>query len=271
MNLPDWALAFLPTEMGGTGTARTVDDIFNFTTATLKSNWSDSTGSVTETPVTEPEAPAATTVTYSDWAESAIMYAGGMDYLDTLTGSNAPAVTDLLGADFTKAITRGQFAALSVRFYEEFMSGYNDETVTIPVATGDDVFADSVGNEAMAKAYNLGILGGYNSAPTRAGISVGPNDMITREQAATMLTRLMRIIDENTGRNIYQYTDFDTNLPFTDSISDWALDSVKAAYYWGIMSGTSGTTFDANSPYTIEQSVVTIVRIDQWGVMGAGG
>ena len=36
---------------------------------------------------------------------------------------------------------------------------------TIPVATGDDVFADSSeSTEAMAKAYNIGILGGYNSA-----------------------------------------------------------------------------------------------------------
>ena len=270
MNLPDWALAFLPTEMGGTGTARTVSDVFNFETATLKSNWNDSTGTVTETPVTEPEAPVATTVTYSDWAEGDIMNAGRKDYLDTLTGSNAPAVTDLLGSDFTKAITRGQFAALSVRFYEEFMSGYNDETVTVPVATGDDVFADSIGNEAMAKAYNLGILGGYNSAPTRAGVSVGPNDMITRQQAATMLARLMSVIDEETGRDIYHYTNYNTALPFVDSVADWAMDGVKTVYYWGIMTGTSGTTFSGQSNYTIEQSIVTLMRIDDWGTMGAG-
>ena len=68
MNLPDWALAYLPVEMGGTETARTVGDVFNFETATLKSNWSDGTGTVTETPVTEPETPVATTITYSDWA-----------------------------------------------------------------------------------------------------------------------------------------------------------------------------------------------------------
>ena len=276
MDLPDWALAYLPVEMGGTGTARAIGDVFDFESATLKSNWSDSTGSTTETPVTEPEnpvteTPAADKVTYSDWAENDIMSAGGKGYLDTVPQGNAPAVTDLLGSDYTRAITRGQFAALSVRFYEQFMNlYYPGSNSTIVVNHGDDMFADSVGNEAMAKAYNLGILGGYNSADSRSGVYVGPDDNITREQAATMLARLMAIIDEETGRGFYSNTNFDTTLPFTDGISDWALDGVKTVYYWGIMTGTSGTTFSGQSNYTIEQSVVTLMRIDDWGTMGAG-
>ena len=276
MDLPDWALAYLPVEMGGTGTARAIGDVFDFESATLKSNWNDSTGSTTETPVTEPEnpvteTPAADKVTYSDWAESDIMSAGSKGYLDTVPQGNAPAVTDLLGSDYTRAITRGQFAALAVRFYEQFMENYYpEENGTIAVNPGDDVFADCTGNEAMAKAYNLGILGGYNSADSRSGVYVGPNDNITREQAATMLARLMAIIDEETGRGFYSNTNFDTTLPFTDGISDWALDGVKTVYYWGIMTGTSGTTFSGQSNYTIEQSVVTLMRIDDWGTMGAG-
>ena len=276
MDLPDWALAYLPVEMGGTGTARAIGDVFDFETAQLKSNWADSTGSTTETPVTEPEnpvteTPAADKVTYSAWAESDIMSAGSKDYLDTVPQGNAPAVTDLLGSDYTRAITRGQFAALSVRFYEQFMENYYPENDgTIMVNPGDDVFADSQGNKAMAKAYNLGILSGYNSADSRSGVYVGPNDLITREQAATMLTRLMAIIDEETGRGFYLTTNFDVTLPFTDGISDWALDGVKTVYYWGIMTGTSGTTFSGQSNYTIEQSIVTLMRIDDWGTMGAG-
>ena len=276
MDLPDWALAYLPVEMGGTGTARTIGDVFDFETAQLKSNWSDSTGSTTETPVTEPEnpvteTPAADKVTYSDWAESDIMSAGSKGYLDTVPQGNAPAVTDLLGSDYTRAITRGQFAALSVRFYEQFMANYYPgSNSTIVVNHGDDVFADSVGNEAVAKAYNLGILSGYNSANSRSGVYVGPDDNITREQAATMLARLMAIIDEETGRGFYMSTDFNVTLPFTDGISDWALDGVKTVYYWGIMTGTNGTTFSGQSNYTIEQSIVTLMRIDDWGTMGAG-
>ena len=276
MDLPDWALAYLPVEMGGTGTARAIGDVFDFETATLKSNWSDSTGSTTETPVTEPEnpvteTPAADKVTYSDWAESDIMSAGSKGYLDTVPQGNAPAVTDLLGSDYTRAITRGQFAALSVRFYEQFMANYYPgSNSTIVVNHGDDVFADSVGNEAVAKAYNLGILSGYNSANSRSGVYVGPDDNITREQAATMLARLMAIIDEETGRDFYSNTNFDTTLPFVDSIADWAMNGVKTVYYWGVMNGTSGTTFSGQSNYTIEQSIVTLMRIDDWGTMGAG-
>ena len=280
MNLPDWALAYLPVEMGGTETARTVDDVFDFATASLKSNWNDGTGTVTETPVTEPETPVvdtdATSVTYSNWAAENIITAIRMGYLDDDPDvfGYQPAVTDLLGSDYTRAITRGQFAALAIRYYETLMGDITGEDYTIPVNSGDDVFADCSGNTDMAKAYNLGIVGGYNSADTRAGVYVGPNDNITREQAATMLTRLMeqliKAFDDagRTGWTVW-YAD---NLPFTDSISDWAYDGVRAVYGVGAMTGTTGTTFSAKSPYTIEQSIVTIMRIDDnWARAGQGG
>ena len=280
MNLPDWALAYLPVEMGGTETARTVGDVFNFETATLKSNWSDgSNQTVTETPVTEPETPVvdtdATSVTYSNWAAEDIITAISMGYLDDDPDvfGYQPAVTDLLGSDYTKAITRGQFAALAIRYYETLMGDITGEDYTIPVNSGDDVFADCSGDENMAKAFTLGILGGYNSAPDRSGVYVGPNDLITREQAATMLTRLMEcLIDDfnavgRTGWTIW-YAD---NLPFTDTISDWAYDGVRAVYGVGAMTGTSSTTFSAKDNYTIEQSIVTLMRIDtNWARAGRG-
>lgn len=277
MNLPNWALAFLPVEMGGTETAREVGDVFNFETASLKSNWNDgsNTGTVTETPVTEPETPADTSVTYSDWAAEDIINAISMGYLDDDPDvfGYQPAVTDLLGSDYTKAITRGQFSALAVRYYETLMSDITGEDYTIPVNPGDDMFADSQGNTDMAKAFNLGIMGGYNSADSRSGIYVGPNDNITREQAATMLTRLMEcLIDDfnsvgRTGWTVW-YAD---DLPFVDAISDWAYDGVRAVYGVGAMTGTTGTTFSAKDNYTIEQSVVTIMRIDtNWARAGRG-
>ena len=279
MNLPDWALAYLPVKMGGTETARTVGDVFNFESATLKSNWNDGTDSVTETPVTEPETPVVdtdtTSVTYSNWAAEDIITAISMGYLDDDPDvfGYQPAVTDLLGSDYTRAITRGQFAALAVRYYETLMSDITGEDYTIAVNPGDDVFADSTGNTDMAKAYTLGILGGYNSAPDRSGVYVGPNDLITREQAATMLTRLMEkliVAFDSVGRTGWTvwYAD---SLPFTDTISDWALDGVRAVYGVGAMTGTTSTTFSAKSSYTIEQSIVTLMRIDNnWARAGMG-
>lgn len=279
MNLPDWALAYLPVEMGGTETARTVGDVFNFESATLKSNWNDGTDSVTETPVTEPETPVvdtdATSVTYSNWAAEDIITAISMGYLDDDPDvfGYQPAVTNLLGSDYTRAITRGQFAALAIRYYETLMGDITGEDYTIPVNSGDDVFADSTGNTDMAKAYTLGILGGYNSAPNRSGVYVGPNDLITREQAATMLTRLMECLINDfdsvgrTGWTVW-YAD---SLPFTDEIADWAYDGVRAVYGVGAMTGTSSTTFSAKDNYTIEQSIVTLMRIDNnWARAGMG-
>ena len=266
MDLPDWALAFLPKEVGGTETARTVDEVFDFETGNLLPNWNDgSNQTVTETPVTEPETPVATSVTYSNWAAQDILNAVSYGYIDG-TDNNDPAVTDLLGSDYTKAITRGQFASIAIRLYETrlAMNGLNGE---IAINNGDDVFADSVGNEAIAKAYNLGILGGYNSADSRSGVYVGPNDLITREQAATMLARLMSKLDEDLGRSMLDGMTGVT-LPFTDSIADWALDSVETVYEAGVMNGTSGTTFSAKDNYTIEQSIVTVMRISEWSMMG---
>ena len=279
MNLPDWALAYLPVEMGGTETARTVGDVFNFESATLKSNWNDGTDSVTETPVTEPETPVvdtdATSVTYSNWAAEDIITAISMGYLDDDPDvfGYQPAVTDLLGSDYTRAITRGQFAALAIRYYETLMGDITGEDYTISVNPGDDVFADSTGDTNMAKAYTLGILGGYNNADTRAGVYVGPNDNITREQAATMLTRLMEkliVAFDSVGRTGWTvwYAD---NLPFTDEIADWAYDGVRAVYGVGAMTGTTSTTFSAKANYTIEQSIVTLMRIDNnWARAGMG-
>lgn len=280
MNLPDWALAFLPVKMGGTETARTVDDVFDFATASLKSNWSDgSNQTVTETPVTEPETPVvdtdATSVTYSNWAAEDIINAISMGYLDDDPDvfGYQPAVTDLLGSDYTRAITRGQFAALAIRYYETLMGDITGEDYTIPVNSGDDVFADCSGDTNMAKAFNLGILGGYNSADTRSGVYVGPNDNITREQAATMLTRLMEkliVAFDSVGRTGWTvwYAD---NLPFTDEIADWAYDGVRAVYGVGAMTGTSNTTFSPKDNYTIEQSIVTLMRIDDnWARAGMG-
>ena len=85
-----------------------------------------------------------------------------------------------------------------------------------------------------------------------------------------MLTRLMNELVEafdsvgREGWSVY-YAD---SLPFEDTISDWALDGVRAVYREGVMNGTSGTTFSPKSNYTIEQSVVTIMRIDEWANAG---
>lgn len=156
----------------------------------------------------------------------------------------------VLGDDYTQTITRAQFAALAVHTYERITG------TAVPVEAGDDVFADSTGDTYLAKAYNLGVVSGYNSSDSRSDVRVGPGDPITREQAATMLARLSQAL----GKPLSPAG----QLPFTDAIAGWAYDSVSGVYQAGIMNGTGATTFNALGSYTIEQAVTTMYRCDSW-------
>lgn len=172
----------------------------------------------------------------STWAQDTVNQAAQQGFI--------PAGT--LGDDYTQNITRAQFSAIAVQVYEQITGD------VIAYASTD--FKDSKGNTAVAKAYTLGILTGYNYGDSQAEISVGPNDPITREQAAVMLARLGGRLGLNITSNII-------NMPFTDEIASWAGGSVQGLYNHGIMTGTSATTFGAKNPYTIEQSLVTMIRL----------
>lgn len=182
--------------------------------------------------------PTETTVNakVSTWAQDTVNQAAQRGFI--------PAGT--LGNDYTQNITRAQFSAIAVQVYEQITGD------VIAYASTD--FKDSEGDIAVAKAYTLGILTGYNYGDSQAEISVGPNDPITREQAAVMLARLGGRLGLNITSNII-------NMPFTDEIASWAGGSVQGLYNHGIMTGTSATTFGAKNPYTIEQSLVTMIRL----------
>ena len=194
------------------------------------------TGAFSRLPPLDPE------VTFSAWAGAEIQAAANQG----LIPKNG------LKDDYTQPITRWEFATLAVQAYETITG----KTVPIDFEAKDTVFADSIGGFPIAKAYNLGILTGYNTAANRADVEVGPGDPITREQAAAMLARL----SEALGRPLAHAG----SLPFTDAISSWAYDSVSKVYQAGIMTGTGAATFDASGTYTIEQSIVTMMRINDW-------
>ena len=253
MELPDWALAFLPESVGGTQLAASVTDVFNFPDTTFREGWQDGAPAQPVEPPpaeTEPDPPVTEQEpVVSGWAEEMVAA--------YLSEAQVPdEVREIMGGDYTRSITRYQFAVMAVQLYEH----YTQES--IPLSPRDDVFADSAGDLSIAKAYNIGILSGYNTAKDRADIFVGPGDKLTREQAAAMLVQLA----EAAGRPVGAQTG---ELPFTDEISDWAADAVARVYGAGIMSGTSGTTFDAQGPYTIEQAMVTMLR--SYEAMRSGG
>ncbi len=157
--------------------------------------------------------------------------------------SNNLVPEDKLNKDYTKPITRGEFAALAVSTYE----AATGKTATCKSAQ----FADGA-NQDMAIMYELGVIGGYNKADNQAGVTVGINDPITREQAAVILAKLAAV----TGKSL---APADT-VPFTDSISDWAMDGVSKVYNAGIMSGYDTGAFGSQDKFTTEQSIVTMLH-----------
>lgn len=124
---------------------------------------------------------------------------------------------------------------MSVRLYEQ-MGGQK-----LDAAALDSPFADT-GSDAVKKAYALGITNGVS--PT----AFAPYTHISREQLATMLTRVYKALNLPgwTLATDDQYTlDYSGTTPFADDgdISAYAKPSVYFMVKNQVIKGTSPTTF----------------------------
>ena len=101
---------------------------------------------------------------------------------------------------------------------------------------------------AIRAAAALGITSGTGNG------TFSPDAPLTREQAATMLTNVMKIIGENTSSA--------PTVKWKDDkdISSWVQTTADVMYSYKIMSGTSAAdlVFSPKSPYTHEQSLMTL-------------
>lgn len=151
----------------------------------------------------------------------------------------------LIGADMTKPITRQEFAAICVKVYENL-----GNTKAQPVAVNP--FTDCSDPEVL-KAFNLGVTNGTSAT------TFSPNQILNREQAATMLTRVYKVVsmDGWTLATDNQFTLSYTKLPvFTDDaqISSWAKDSVYFMNANGIINGVGGNKFAPKNTTSAEEA-----------------
>lgn len=109
----------------------------------------------------------------------------------------------------------------------------------------------SPGYKTIMSLSNLGIINGYEDG------NFHYTDSLTREQAATIIQRTATVLGINLP---------DGDIPFTDGISDWALDGVRHCYAAGLMNGYDDTTFGAKDNYTYEQALITVYRLYQYAV-----
>ena len=179
---------------------------------------------------------------YSAWAADTMQ-----------TAEDVGLIPDSLkGADFTKPVTRAEFAAVSVKLYEA-LSG-----VKLTPAP-DSTFSDTKDAEVL-KAYNVGITAGVSAD------RFDPDAILSREQAATMMTRVLKAayIPGWTLQTDDDYTlTYTPPAQFADDakISDWAQPSVYFMAAKGIIVGTGNNNFSPNTEATREQALAIAVRI----------
>lgn len=146
-----------------------------------------------------------------------------------------------LGEDYRVKITRAQFAATTVKLYEA-MSGEK-----VPAAA-ENPFTDT-SDPVILQAAELGFVYGITDD------TFAPDSLVTREQAAAMLSRV--------------YTKLGGELPAVEAttfdddgnVSDWARDAVAFMSDKGIVSGMGDNCFDPQGSASIEQALSIALRM----------
>jgi hypothetical protein len=181
---------------------------------------------IAATPVEEvPPTPVVLTDIAGHWAEASIK---------ALVDKGAIAGYPDQTFKPNRTITRAEFAKVLVKAFEL-------------EAKDGKVFEDTASHWAkddIATANAHGIIKGYSDQ------KFGPNDLITREQVAVMVTRATNL------------TASDQAPVFTDSaeISDWAKEAVASAAEAGIINGYPDGSFQPQGNATRAEAATIIMR-----------
>lgn len=174
----------------------------------------------------------------SDWAR------------ETVETANGIGITDRANEYFYKnKITREEFCNLIYNTIKVILK----KTYTINTSFK---FEDT-DNEAVIILSRLGIVNGKSET------EFAPNDFLTREEAATIVIRMINNLMPMPATQMwFEYDDI-------EEISDWASDSVQTISNLGFMKGVDDNKFAPKDTYTTEQAIVTLVRVYE-GAKAAG-
>ena len=184
------------------------------------------------------------TAKMSEWAQNEIQWASQNGILDL----------NLLGSDYTKPITRLQFASIAVKLAEVLIG-----KEIIPADVG--IFTDT-DNEYALKAYASGITSGVSAT------EFAPNGTLTRQQMATFIHRALMYVRDNTNIRYTIYTPELEKYSDNWAIQDWARTPMGFMNALGLVKGVSDTAIDPKGKCTIEQAAVVAnrsVNADQIG------
>lgn len=142
-----------------------------------------------------------------------------------------------------KTISREEFAAVSVRLYENIIGETPDADIENTPFT--DCYYASEYNNYIAAAYELGITKGTTET------TFSPYENITREQLAVMLSRVSMPPD---NRDVSKFADH-------DEISPYAVDAVYVMAMHEIIKGVDDNRFAPQDIATKEQAILIALRI----------
>ena len=162
----------------------------------------------------------------SDWAQ---------EYVTTAVERGIVPTT--LQERYTQGITRAEFSALAVALYE---------TATGSVITERALFNDTI-DLNVQKMGGLGVVTGVGDG------NFNPNGRITREQAAIIIVRLANAAGSPLPPSVSNFGD-------NGMIESWARDAAGQVQASGVMTG-SGGNFNPKGTFTIEQSIITMLRL----------
>lgn len=150
----------------------------------------------------------------SEWAEETLNKA--------VSYSLMPEI--LSESDVSRPINRLEFAAVGVKLYEAFGGA--------PINNTENPFTDT-DNAEVIQAYHAGITTGTSET------TFSPAELLSREQAATMLTRIYSMTNGAADLTVGSVEKFADDA----DISDWARESVYFMYAKGIITGIGDNKF----------------------------
>lgn len=167
----------------------------------------------------------------SSWAKDSVAVAEKINLIQPSENYN-----------YTAFITREEFCELIFNYINNFSDG-------LTAIYAKNPFTDT-NNEHIGVLNALGIVKGKSET------EFAPNDSLTREEAATILCRLINKIYPGWDATA-QYFDFADS----GQISDWAMNDIQVICNMGIMQGVGDNRFAPKELYTTEQAIATLVRV----------
>lgn len=175
------------------------------------------------------------------WAKNAVNDMGARLVIDGSTDGRFEPDRD---------ITRGEFAAIIVKGLGVMRPG-----------TGKDIFRDVTKDswyyDAVAIAYEYGIIDGYENG------TFGPADKITREQAMTMTARAMKLTGLEVDLNQNEIEKLLSGFEDAGYSADYAKHSIASCIKTGVITGRDGSLVAPKSNITRAEVAVIVRRLLQ--------